>query len=258
MQVTLHYEAIVMQVTLHDKRIVMQVTLHYEAIVMQVTLHDKRIVMQVTLHYEAIVMQVTLHDKRIVIVMQVTLHNKRIVMQMSDVSAFEIRTGYEEQMRANSEVRPLMFDEGADKETNSVSFPTARDNLGRGIELLQHGQKHSLMFDKVFVPESSQEEVLEEVSQLMQRPLFSQAKRINEFLGRLPESSMWECSWEMRQVSNKRELPWLWRKVIVGFSMLYKPGKQSYNNKKERTRQACDLFGENRASFSFVNVSIAA
>nr|GEY50168.1 putative nucleotidyltransferase, ribonuclease H [Tanacetum cinerariifolium] len=50
-----------MQVTLHDKRIVMQVTLHYEAIVMQVTLHDKRIVMQVTLHYEAIVMQVTLH-----------------------------------------------------------------------------------------------------------------------------------------------------------------------------------------------------
>ncbi|GKA44819.1 protein kinase, ATP binding site-containing protein [Tanacetum coccineum] len=66
MQVTLHYEAIVMQVTLHDKRIEMQVTLHYEAIVMQVTLHDKRIVMQVTLHYEAIVMQVTLHDKRII------------------------------------------------------------------------------------------------------------------------------------------------------------------------------------------------
>nr|GEV32964.1 hypothetical protein [Tanacetum cinerariifolium] len=91
MQVTLHYEAIVMQVTLHDKRIVMQVTLNYEALVTQVTLHDKRIVMQVTLHYEAIVMQVTLHDKRIVmqvtlhyeaIVMQVTLHDKRIVMQV--------------------------------------------------------------------------------------------------------------------------------------------------------------------------------
>nr|GEV48144.1 hypothetical protein [Tanacetum cinerariifolium] len=61
-----------MQVTLHDKRIEMQVTLHYEAIVMQVALHDKRIVMQVTLHYEEIVMQVTLHDKRIV--MRVTLH----------------------------------------------------------------------------------------------------------------------------------------------------------------------------------------
>nr|GEU96217.1 hypothetical protein [Tanacetum cinerariifolium] len=92
MQVTLHYESIVMQVTLHDKRIVMKVTFHYEAIVMQVTLHDKRIVMQVTLHYEAIVMQVTLHDKRIVmqvtlhydvIVMQVTLHDKRILMQVT-------------------------------------------------------------------------------------------------------------------------------------------------------------------------------
>nr|GEU34536.1 ribonuclease H-like domain-containing protein [Tanacetum cinerariifolium] len=70
-----------MQVTLHDKRIVMQVTLHYEAIVMQVRLHDKRIGMQVTLHYEAIVIQVTLHDKRIV--MQVTLHYKAIVMQVT-------------------------------------------------------------------------------------------------------------------------------------------------------------------------------
>nr|GEU72536.1 hypothetical protein [Tanacetum cinerariifolium] len=68
-----------MQVTLHDKRIVMQVTLHYEAIVMQVTLNDNRIVMQVTLHYEAIMMQVTLHDKRIV--MQVRLHYEVIVMQ---------------------------------------------------------------------------------------------------------------------------------------------------------------------------------
>nr|GEX77182.1 hypothetical protein [Tanacetum cinerariifolium] len=69
------------QVTLHDKRIVMQVTLHYEAIVMQVTLHDKRVVMKVTLHYEAIVMQVMLHDKRIV--MQVTLHYEAIVMQVT-------------------------------------------------------------------------------------------------------------------------------------------------------------------------------
>nr|GEX41045.1 putative reverse transcriptase domain-containing protein [Tanacetum cinerariifolium] len=92
MQVTFHYEAIVMQVTLHDKRIVIQVTLHHEAIVMQVMLHDKRMVMQVTLHYEAIVMQVTLHDKRIVIqvtlhheaiVMQVMLHDKRMVMQVT-------------------------------------------------------------------------------------------------------------------------------------------------------------------------------
>ncbi|GKA99031.1 kinesin-like protein KIN-14N, partial [Tanacetum coccineum] len=110
-------------------------------------------------------------------------------LAMSDVSAFEIRTGYEEQMRANSDlqfrlaeaevklvegeslrkklhntilelkgnirvfcrVRPLLFDGGADNETNSVSFPTATDNLGRGIELLQHGQKHSFTFDKVCI-----------------------------------------------------------------------------------------------------------
>nr|GEV89017.1 retrotransposon protein, putative, Ty3-gypsy subclass [Tanacetum cinerariifolium] len=105
MQVTLHYEAIVMQVTLHDKRIVMQVTLHYEAILMQVTLHDKRIVIQVTLHdkrivmqvmlhYEAIVMQVTLHDKRIV--MQVMLHYEAIVMQVTlhDRRIVVIRTAF--------------------------------------------------------------------------------------------------------------------------------------------------------------------
>ncbi|PWA83976.1 kinesin 3 [Artemisia annua] len=130
-------------------------------------------------------------------------------LAMSDVSAFEIRTGYEEQMRANSElqfrlaeaevklvegeslrkklhntilelkgnirvfcrVRPLLFDDGADHETKAVSFPTTTDNLGRGIELLQHGQKHSFTFDKVFVPESSQEEVFEEVSQLVQSAL---------------------------------------------------------------------------------------
>nr|GEV14382.1 putative reverse transcriptase domain-containing protein [Tanacetum cinerariifolium] len=74
-----------MQVTLHDRRIVMQVTLHYEAIVMQVTLHDKRIVMQVMLHYEAIVMQVTLHDKRIV--MQVMFHYEaRILEAQSEAS----------------------------------------------------------------------------------------------------------------------------------------------------------------------------
>nr|GEX77161.1 uncharacterized mitochondrial protein AtMg00810-like [Tanacetum cinerariifolium] len=106
-----------MQVTLHDRRIVMQVTLHYEedwqlfvqfcsndpdtllkvakrveAYCDYVDINLRRIVMQVTLHYEVIVMQVTLHDKRIVmqatlhyeeIVMQVTLHDRRIVMQVT-------------------------------------------------------------------------------------------------------------------------------------------------------------------------------
>ncbi|XP_024960300.1 kinesin-like protein KIN-14N [Cynara cardunculus var. scolymus] len=135
-----------------------------------------------------------------------TAENK---LEMSDVSAFEIRTGYEEQKRVNSDlqlrlaetelklvegealrkklhntilelkgnirvfcrVRPLLSDDVADTETKSVYFPTTTETLGRGIELLQHGQKHSFTFDKVFVPESSQEEVFVEVSQLVQSAL---------------------------------------------------------------------------------------
>nr|GEX94428.1 copia protein [Tanacetum cinerariifolium] len=72
-----------MQVTLHDKRIVMQVTLHYEAIVMQVTLHDKRIVMQVTLHYEAIVMSFTTSSTILAIYIQ----------QFWDTMCFNLSTG---------------------------------------------------------------------------------------------------------------------------------------------------------------------
>ncbi|KAF5773858.1 putative minus-end-directed kinesin ATPase [Helianthus annuus] len=130
-------------------------------------------------------------------------------LEMSDLSAFEIRTGYEEQQRVNSDlqlrladaelklvegeslrkklhntilelkgnirvfcrVRPLLSDDGADNEPKTVSFPTTTDNMGRGIELLQNGQKHSFIFDKVFVPESSQEDVFVEVSQLVQSAL---------------------------------------------------------------------------------------
>ncbi|KAM0028982.1 putative minus-end-directed kinesin ATPase [Helianthus debilis subsp. tardiflorus] len=130
-------------------------------------------------------------------------------LAMSDLSAYEIRTGYEEQKRVNSElqfrldeaelklvegealrkklhntilelkgnirvfcrVRPLLLDDAAEDEPKAVSFPTTTENLGRGIELLQHGQKHSFVFDKVFVPESSQEEVFVEVSQLVQSAL---------------------------------------------------------------------------------------
>ncbi|XP_076909562.1 kinesin-like protein KIN-14N [Bidens hawaiensis] len=130
-------------------------------------------------------------------------------LQMFDLSAFEIRTGYEEQQRVNCDlqlrlaeaelklvegeslrkrlhntilelkgnirvfcrVRPMLSDDGADNEPKTVSFPTTTENIGRGIELLQNGQKHSFMFDKVFVPESSQEEVFVEVSQLVQSAL---------------------------------------------------------------------------------------
>ncbi|KAK9074204.1 hypothetical protein SSX86_006801 [Deinandra increscens subsp. villosa] len=127
-------------------------------------------------------------------------------LEMSDVSAFEIRSGYEEQKRVNSDlqlrlaeaelkliegeslrkklhntilelkgnirvfcrVRPLLFDDAAENEPKTVSFPTTTENIGRGVEVFQHGQKHSFMFDKVFVPESSQVEVFVEVSQLVQ------------------------------------------------------------------------------------------
>ncbi|KAI3755848.1 hypothetical protein L1987_55657 [Smallanthus sonchifolius] len=130
-------------------------------------------------------------------------------LAMSDLSTFEIRTGYEEQNTANSElqfrlaeaelklvegealrkklhntilelkgnirvfcrVRPLLLDDAAEDDPKTVSFHTTTENLGRGIELLQNGQKHSFVFDKVFVPESSQEEVFVEVSQLVQSAL---------------------------------------------------------------------------------------
>ncbi|KAI3708512.1 hypothetical protein L2E82_37701 [Cichorium intybus] len=130
-------------------------------------------------------------------------------LEMSDLSAYEIKSGYEEQKNVNSalqlrlaeaelkvfegeilrkklhntilelkgnirvfcRVRPLLCDDGGDNETKSVSFPTTTEALGRGIELLQNGKKYPFTFDKVFVPESSQEAVFEEVSQLVQSAL---------------------------------------------------------------------------------------
>ncbi|KAI3753865.1 hypothetical protein L2E82_25929 [Cichorium intybus] len=130
-------------------------------------------------------------------------------LEISDISSVETRIGYEEQKKVNSElqirlveaeskviegealrkklhntilelkgnirvfcrVRPLLSDDGIDNVTKTISFPTTTEALGRGIEVVQHGQTHPFMFDKVFTPQSSQEEVFVEISQLVQSAL---------------------------------------------------------------------------------------
>lgn len=130
-------------------------------------------------------------------------------LEISDLSSIETRTGYEEQKKVNADltirlaeaeskviegealrkklhntilelkgnirvfcrVRPLMLDEDVENETKTITFPTTTEALGRGIEVLQHGQTHPFMFDKVFAPQSSQEEVFTEISQLVQSAL---------------------------------------------------------------------------------------
>ncbi|XP_061341790.1 kinesin-like protein KIN-14N isoform X2 [Gastrolobium bilobum] len=130
-------------------------------------------------------------------------------LQVSDISAIETRTEYEEQQKLVDElqtrledaeykliegeklrkelhntilelkgnirvfcrVRPLLPDEGCSTEGKIISYPTSMEASGRGIELTQSGQKHCFTFDKVFAPDASQEEVFIEISQLVQSAL---------------------------------------------------------------------------------------
>ncbi|KAM1150078.1 hypothetical protein FF1_030678 [Malus domestica] len=74
-------------------------------------------------------------------------------------------------IRVFCRVRPLLADEDVSTEGKVISYPTSMDALGRGIDLVQPGQKHSFTFDKVFMPEISQEDVFEDISQLVQSAL---------------------------------------------------------------------------------------
>ncbi|KAI8552737.1 hypothetical protein RHMOL_Rhmol06G0290100 [Rhododendron molle] len=130
-------------------------------------------------------------------------------LEMSDLSALETRTGYEEQreliqelqsrlaesevkiiegeklrkklhntvlelkgnIRVFCRVRPLLPEDDVGTEPKVISYPTSLEMLGRGIDLIQNVQKHSFTFDKVFMPDASQEEVFVEISQLVQSAL---------------------------------------------------------------------------------------
>ncbi|KAL3503429.1 hypothetical protein ACH5RR_037878 [Cinchona calisaya] len=74
-------------------------------------------------------------------------------------------------IRVFCRVRPLLSDDACAPEMKVISFPTAMESLERGIDLSQNGQKHSFTFDKVFMPDASQEDVFVEISQLVQSAL---------------------------------------------------------------------------------------
>ncbi|KAK3035112.1 hypothetical protein RJ639_032614 [Escallonia herrerae] len=73
-------------------------------------------------------------------------------------------------IRVFCRVRPLLPDDGPGTEP-VVSYPTSTELLGRGIDLVQSGQKLPFTFDKVFSHEASQQDVFVEISQLVQSAL---------------------------------------------------------------------------------------
>ncbi|KAJ6727968.1 KINESIN-LIKE PROTEIN [Salix koriyanagi] len=108
-------------------------------------------------------------------------------LRVSDLSAFETKTEFEEQkklislhntilelkgnIRVFCRVRPLIPEDSPGADGRVISFPTTTEALGRGIDLAQNGQKYSFTFDKVFMPDASQEDVFVEISQLVQSAL---------------------------------------------------------------------------------------
>ncbi|KFK29228.1 hypothetical protein AALP_AA7G106500 [Arabis alpina] len=74
-------------------------------------------------------------------------------------------------IRVFCRVRPLLPGENSSDDAKTISYPTSLEALGRGIDLMQNGHKHCFTFDKVFVPNASQEDVFVEISQLVQSAL---------------------------------------------------------------------------------------
>ncbi|XP_020238802.1 kinesin-like protein KIN-14D [Cajanus cajan] len=141
-------------------------------------------------------------------ILQQQLFNEKEKSKMADLSVSETRTVFEEQKRIIRElqdrladkefqvvegeklrkklhntilelkgnirvfcrVRPLLPEDSTGMDM-VVSFPTSTETLGRGIELVQSGQKYNFTFDKVFNHEASQQDVFIEISQLVQSAL---------------------------------------------------------------------------------------
>ncbi|KAL5700212.1 hypothetical protein ACHQM5_025688 [Ranunculus cassubicifolius] len=74
-------------------------------------------------------------------------------------------------IRVFCRVRPMLPDDGSGSEASAICYPTSTDLHGRGIDLLQSGQKHQFTFDKVFTHDSTQKDVFVEISQLVQSAL---------------------------------------------------------------------------------------
>ncbi|KVI01046.1 Kinesin, motor domain-containing protein [Cynara cardunculus var. scolymus] len=73
-------------------------------------------------------------------------------------------------IRVFCRVRPLLLEDGPGAEA-TISYAISIESVGRGIDLIQNGQKHHFTFDKVFAHNTSQQEVFIEISQLVQNAL---------------------------------------------------------------------------------------
>ncbi|MBA0865844.1 hypothetical protein Goshw_015919, partial [Gossypium schwendimanii] len=74
-------------------------------------------------------------------------------------------------IRVFCRVRPQLADDSSSNHGKVFSYPTVMEYLDRSIDMTHNGQKHSFIFDKVFMPDVSQEEVFVEISQLVQSAL---------------------------------------------------------------------------------------